>query len=119
MATILVVDDSSFSRKLIRKALGEEHTFLEAGDGLQALSLYAAHHPDVVILDLTMPGMHGLEVLQKLKEVDPQARVIVGTADVQEHSVQEALQRGALCVIPKPFTRESLQKVVRDALGEA
>lgn len=117
MAKILIVDDSSFSRMLIRKALGEEHTFLEADRGEQALELYAREQPDLVILDLTMPGMHGAEVLRRLKAMDAEARVIVGTADIQEQSMQEVLALGALCVVPKPFTRERLQEAVRDALG--
>ena len=118
MARILIIDDSAFSRKIIRRALGETHEYLEAGDGMEGLEQYALHHPDVVILDLTMPGMHGIEVLRQIKAMDPAAKVIVGTADIQKLSVQEALESGAARVVPKPFTAESLQEALHDVLQD-
>ena len=118
MARILIIDDSSFSRKVIRRALGEEHEYYEAADGLQGLEAYALHHPEVVILDLTMPGMHGAEVIRQLRAMDPQVKIIVGTADIQELSLKEALDAGALRVVPKPFTAEALQKAVHDVLEQ-
>ncbi len=116
MARVLIVDDSAFSRKIIRRALGEEHEYFEAADGLSGLEQYTLHRPDVVILDLTMPGMHGIEVIRQLKALDPKAKIIVGTADIQKLSVEEALSAGAARVVPKPFSAEALQEALRDVL---
>ena len=116
MARVLIVDDSAFSRKIIRRALGEEHEYLEAADGMEGLEKYALHHQDVVILDLTMPGLHGIEVIRRLKGLDPKAKIIVGTADIQKLSVQEALEAGADRVVPKPFSIEALQEALQDVL---
>jgi len=116
MARVLIIDDSAFSRKIIRRALGQEHEYLEAADGMEGLELYALHRPDVVVLDLTMPGMHGIEVIRQLKALDPRAKIIVGTADIQKLSVEEALATGAARVVPKPFSAEALQEALRDVL---
>lgn len=117
MARVLIIDDSAFSRKIIRRALGEGHEYLEAADGMEGIERYALHRPDVVMLDLTMPGMNGIEVIRQLKALDPQAKIIVGTADIQKLSVEEALAAGAMRVIPKPFSAEALQEALRDALS--
>src|SRR5215207_1723736 len=84
VATILVVDDSGYARRLLRQTLEPHgHTVLEAGSGMAGLEAYAVHAPDLVLLDLTMEDMGGLEVLTRVREIDPRARVIVVSADIQ------------------------------------
>jgi len=120
MARILMVDDSGVSRRMLRKALGPgEHEILEAQDGMSALEQYGLQQPDLVLLDLTMPGIHGLEVLDKLIELDPQARVIIATADIQRSTRTLAEEGGALGFVTKPFVAEQVQDEVNRVLNEA
>lgn len=120
MKKILLIDDSGLSRTLFKRALGDEgYAFLEAVDGMSGLELYFLEKPDLVILDLTMPGINGLDVLARLREMDPQARVVIGTADVQDFSRLEAERLGAVDFILKPFNARNVQAVVSNALAKA
>ena len=86
-AKVLLVDDSGLARRSTRRLLEQAgYDVVEAEDGLSALERFAVDKPDVVLLDLVMKGMYGLDVLEKLREIDPAARVIVVSADVQTSS---------------------------------
>jgi len=115
---LLLVDDSALARRSMRSIL-ESNGFdvVEAEDGMVALERYFLEKPDVVMLDLVMRGMYGLDVLTKLRELDPSARVIVVTADVQESSQQLVTAAGASGFITKPIDRERVLHVVRQVLG--
>ena len=118
MATILVVDDSSMSRKSLRRILETAgHQVIEAEDGIAALERYFIDKPDVVLLDLTMSGMYGLDVLSKLLEMDPGARVIVATADIQSSTRGMVERAGARVFINKPFVVDQVLNAVGTALG--
>src|SRR5678815_4031955 len=81
---ILIVDDSSLSRRTLRRILETaEYEIVEADDGMVALETYFLEKPSLVLLDLVMKGMYGLDVLVKLREMDQQARVVVASADIQ------------------------------------
>lgn len=116
---ILLIDDSSLSRNLLKRALGSEHQFVEANDGMRGLELYYIEHPELVILDLTMPGVNGMDILQQLRQIDPKARVIIGTADIQEYSRQRANELGASAYLNKPFTQDAVREVVRRVIEES
>lgn len=117
MAKILVVDDSSLSRRTLRRVLeGLGHEVLEATEGLSGLESYFVHRPQLVILDLIMEGMTGIDMLVQLKQMDPSARVVVVTADIQD-STREMVERiGAVGFVNKPVDGESLQEALRFAL---
>jgi two-component system chemotaxis response regulator CheY len=115
---ILIIDDSNMSRQLFKKALGEEHEYIEVADGMSGLERYFLEKPDLVVLDLTMPGMDGMEVLNQLKKIDPNVRVIVGTADVQDASRLEAEKLGAAGFVLKPFTPEDVKQAVNEAMSK-
>src|SRR5690348_11782244 len=86
-AKILIVDDSALTRRSLRQILETaDCEVVEAENGLDALERYFLDKPDVVMLDLVMRGMYGLEVLQKLRELDPRARIVVVSADIQTSS---------------------------------
>ena len=112
---LLLVDDSGLARRGLR-AIFEPAGFevVEAEDGMTALERYFLERPDVVILDLVMKGRYGLEVLTKLRELDPLARVIVVSADVQHSSQQLAQAAGAEAFINKPVDPERVLSLVRD-----
>ena len=118
MAKILIVDDSSFSRRTLRKFLEEAgHQVVEAEDGMAAIEQYFLDQPDLVFLDMNMRGMHGLDVLTKLRELDPAVAVVVATADVQSATRQLAAAGGAKAFLPKPFTADTVQAMVSSVLA--
>ena len=119
MKKILVVDDSAMSRRIMRTILETQGMeVVEAGDGIVALERYFLEKPDVVMLDLVMTGMYGLDVLGKLREMDPRAAVVVATADIQTSTREMAREAGASTVITKPFVAEDLVAAVKFALEE-
>jgi two-component system chemotaxis response regulator CheY len=117
MAKLLVVDDSQLSRRLLKSILtGAGHEVLEEEDGLSAIERYAADSPDAVFLDMTMKGMHGLEVLAKIRELDPTAKVIIGTADIQASTRTLTTEGGAKAFLEKPFSPEKVLAVLEKVL---
>jgi two-component system, chemotaxis family, chemotaxis protein CheY len=115
---ILMIDDSNLSRNIVKRSLGDQYTYIEAQDGITGIEKFYLEKPDLMILDLTMPGMHGLEVLAQLKSIDPDVRVVIGTADVQDFSRNQAEELGAAAYLLKPYTPESIQLAVRTALNQ-
>lgn len=120
-AKILVVDDSSLARRTVRQLLEEMgHTVEEAADGAQALERYFLNQHDMIVLDMVMEGMYGLEVLMKFKQLNPNVRVLVVTADIQESTKAETRAAGASALINKPIVREDFARAVNSVLkGEA
>src|SRR5215208_3952557 len=117
MATIMIVDDSNFTRRTHRRILeADGHAVIEASTGMAAIEGFFVHHPDLVLLDLTMEDMGGIEVLEKLRELDANARVIVVSADVQRSTAKIVADSGALRFLGKPVSPEALVQAVREAL---
>lgn len=106
---VLVVDDSGLARRSLRQILEPAgYEVVEAEDGLIALERYSLERPDIVLLDLVMKGMYGLEVLTKLRQLDPEARVLVVSADVQVSSQVLVAEAGAKGFVNKPFDRDQI-----------
>jgi two-component system chemotaxis response regulator CheY len=120
MSKILIVDDSRLSRRILKSMLEPAgHQILEAEDGIVALERYFIDKPDLVLLDLTMEGMYGLDVLVKLRELDPHARVIVATADIQSQTHSIAEKAGAVGYLGKPFVERQVVETVKAVLEGA
>jgi two-component system chemotaxis response regulator CheY len=118
-ATILVVDDSGLARRTMRRILeGGGYAVVEAEDGLSALERYYVDKPDLVILDLVMRGMYGLDVLAKLREMNADAKVIVVSADIQTSSRDMVAAGGAASFLNKPARAEEVLAAVEQALSE-
>ena len=116
---VLIVDDATFMRMMIKNCLlkaGYENLY-EAGDGRQAFEIFQQEHPDLVIMDITMPNMDGLEALKAIKDADPNAKVVMCSAMGQEAMVVQAIQLGALDFIVKPFRPERILKTATKILG--
>ena len=112
-AKILVVDDSGLARRLIRKILEElGYEVEDVSDGAQALERYLLNHHDAVILDLLMHGMYGVDVLLKLKELNPKLPVIIASADIQKTTREQVKEGGAAAMVNKPVTKEQLAEVL-------
>ena len=117
---ILVVDDSGLARRRARTILeGAGFEVLEAEDGIAALESYFVAKPDLVLLDLVMKGMYGLDVLSKLRELDPAVKVIVVSADVQTSSHDLVADAGASGFVVKPFEADEIVAKVTSTLSEA
>jgi two-component system chemotaxis response regulator CheY len=118
MAKLLVVDDSALSRRITRRILEEAgHAVAEAAEGMTALERYALDRPDVVLLDVTMAEMDGFEVLRQLRTMDPTARVVMATADVQASSRALAEAGGAVGFVCKPLAADAVLRAVDAALA--
>lgn len=117
MSKVLIVDDSGLARRGTRRIL-ESAGFdvVEAEDGLSALEKYFIEKPEVVVLDLVMKGMYGLDVLAKLRQMDPSARVIVVSADIQTSSRELVTAGGAAAFLTKPIDAPGLVGAVHAAL---
>jgi two-component system, chemotaxis family, chemotaxis protein CheY len=110
---ILVVDDSALARRMTRKILEElGHEVEEVTDGAQALEQYVLHQHDLVVLDMVMHGMYGLEVLQKLKQLNPKLPVVIVTADIQRSTRDQVIEAGATAMVNKPVSREELAELL-------
>jgi two-component system chemotaxis response regulator CheY len=117
-AKIMIVDDSGMSRRTLRRILEPSgYDIVEADDGMMALELYYVAKPDLVLLDLVMKGMYGLDVLAKLREMDPDARIIIASADIQSSTRSMGAEAGAQNFVTKPFIREEVLIAVEQALG--
>jgi two-component system chemotaxis response regulator CheY len=116
---VLVVDDSALSRRALRQILEPAgYAVEEAEDGLIALELYSLDRPDVVLLDLVMKGMYGLDVLIQLRELDADAKVVVVSADIQTSSHTLVEEAGAKAFVNKPFDKADILKAMTSVLQE-
>ncbi len=119
MAKILVVDDAAFMRKVIRDTLTKNgYTDIhEAVDGADAVEKYNELQPNLVLMDITMPNMDGLEALKAIRAKDGNANVVMCSAMGQEAMVVEAVQAGTKDFIVKPFKEDRLLKTVSSIIG--
>jgi len=118
MAKIMIVDDSAYARRVHRAMLETSgHSVIEAATGIGAIEMFSLERPDIVILDLSMADLGGLEVLKTLRELDEQARVIVVSADVQRSTEQSVKAAGAERFLAKPANAEQLAAAISDVLG--
>ncbi len=116
---ILLVDDAAFMRKMIKDTLvknGYTEVF-EAVDGADAVEKFGEIGPDLVVMDITMPNMDGLEALKAIRAKDGSANVVMCSAMGQETMVIEAIQSGAKDFIVKPFKPDRVLKTVTSILG--
>jgi two-component system chemotaxis response regulator CheY len=115
---VLIVDDLAFIKIVLRDII-EKSGFRvvgEASNGEQAIVLYQDLRPDVVLMDITMPGMDGLTALKRIREIDPAARVIICSALGQQRLIVQAIQLGAKDFIVKPFQPERVVSALKKAL---
>lgn len=116
---IMLVDDAAFMRMTIKNALTKAgyDNIIEASDGQIAVETYQNEHPDLVIMDITMPNMDGIQALQAIKTLDPEARVVMCSAMGQEGMVVEAIKLGAKDFIVKPFKQDRILQTVEKIIG--
>jgi two-component system chemotaxis response regulator CheY len=120
---MLVVDDSPVTRKMVRRALGlcglEVGDVYEAADGAEALDKLNAHHFDLVLADINMPVMNGIELVERMSK-DPElcsVPVVIVATPMSQDRVEFVLDKGARAYLAKPFRPEALRDVVVQILG--
>jgi two-component system, chemotaxis family, chemotaxis protein CheY len=119
-ARVLIVDDLSFIKLLIRDTLEKTGFDVvgEASNGLEAIELYKKLHPDVVLMDITMPRMDGIQALQEIIKVDKNAKVIMCSALGQQKLIIQSIQYGAKDFIVKPFKQERIVGAIKKVLNQ-
>lgn len=120
MARVLIVDDAAYFRMRMKQMLESYgHKVVgEATDGTKAVLMYSQLKPDLVTMDISMPGTNGIVGVKGIIEKDPEAVIIMVSAMGQKNHVLEALKCGAKHFILKPFEKELLDEVVRKVLNE-
>jgi len=117
MPTILIIDDSSFQRTIIKKTLKKDnYTCIEADNGRLGLEMAERESPDVIIVDLLMPDLDGIEFLKAIREKSITIPVIVLTSDIQDTTRDLCLKLGARSFLNKPLRQEELVPAIRKVL---
>jgi two-component system chemotaxis response regulator CheY len=122
--TILLTDDEAHIRKFIGLVLRQfdNPTILEASNGAEAVALYQQHQPDMVLLDVNMPVLDGVQALGQIQQLDPNAVVVMLTSLANRHTVEECQRLGAVDYIRKDTPREELtakfERIMADCFGE-
>jgi CheY-like chemotaxis protein len=117
VARILVIDDNPAVVDIVVACLGEEgYTVLSALTSDEGLQLVTLFQPDLVLLDVALPGLNGIEVLKQIRAINPAISVIMVTGNTDPQLAREALELGAIACVDKPFDLISLRRVVATAL---
>ena len=119
MKTILIVDDSAFTRSIhiqIIEALG--HQPIEARSGAEAVKIFEEKHPDLVIMDLLMPDMDGLDAIGQILAIDPKAKTIICSTDKQKARQDDARKAGVIAFLTKPIDADQLNSILSNLLTD-
>lgn len=115
---VLIVDDQNGIRILLMEVFSSEgYTTFQAANGRTALEIVEKHTPDLVLLDMKIPGMDGLEILKHIKEMNPSIKVIMMTAYGELDMIKEATELGALMHFTKPFDIDEMRVAVNMQLS--
>ena len=118
MGTVLIVDDSRTSRKILESILTEGGLTVigQAENGSIGVEQYMSLNPDIVTMDITMPIMDGVEALRRIKEYDPNAKVVMVTAAGQKNKIIDALKLGVDDFLTKPYEAEEIVATIKKIL---
>ena len=119
-STVMLVDDHALLRTGVANIINQEpdlRVVAEAGNGVEAISAYEQHHPDVTLLDLRMPVMEGVEAVRQIRARDPHARVIILTTYDTDDEISRALKAGAKAYVLKDISADQLVACIRDVLA--
>jgi two-component system chemotaxis response regulator CheY len=111
--TVMVIEDDAFSRKLVGKALPETYALVLSDGGDNTLPLYVTQAPDVLFLDINLPDVNGFELLARLREIDPDAYIVMLSGNGDRANIMRAVEMGAKGFVGKPFTRLKLEESIQ------
>jgi two-component system chemotaxis response regulator CheY len=116
---VLIVDDAAFMRMMIKDILSKNgyEVVGEACDGAQAVEKYKELTPDLVTMDITMPEMDGITALKEIKQLNPDAKIIMCSAMGQQAMVIDAIKAGAKDFIVKPFQADRVLEAIKKTIG--
>lgn len=120
MAKIMVVEDSNLMISVIKNFIQKERQdveIIEAKNGEEAIAKYDTEHPDLVFMDIKMPGMDGITALEKIREKDPAAKVVMCTSLKEQEQEERAKAAGAKGYIVKPFSSQDIINALKENLG--
>ncbi|MCC6353891.1 MAG: response regulator [Verrucomicrobiae bacterium] len=117
---LLIVDDSSVVRRAIQRHLetGRVTEVLEARNGLEAVSMFTMHRPDIVTMDITMPEMDGIRAVEELVKIRPDVRILIVSAMADKHTAIQAVRKGAKGFLLKPFNPTELNEAIEEILTD-
>ncbi len=118
MAKIMIIDDSLVARMSLKSCIPKDsgHEIKEGSDGSAAIALYQTFKPDLTFMDLTMPGMDGMAALAEIRRLDPTAKVIILTADIQTRTIERVMELGAFGLLKKPPVKEAVRAELEKTL---
>ncbi|ADL68956.1 MULTISPECIES: response regulator [Thermoanaerobacterium] len=118
MSKIMIVDDAAFMRMMIKDIITKNNlgSVIEAEDGSVAVEKYNQEKPDLVLMDITMPEMDGIQAVRQIVKKDPNAKIVMCSAMGQQAMVIEAIQAGAKDFIVKPFQPDRVIEAVKKML---
>ena len=111
----LVADDSKLARRVLKKSLCEfvdENDVVEACNGLEALKILLQEKLEIIFLDLTMPVMDGYEAIPKMLDINPDVKIVVVSADIQEKAKEKVLSLGAVMHVAKPINPTKMEEIL-------
>ncbi|RQG99143.1 response regulator transcription factor [Natrarchaeobius oligotrophus] len=115
---VLIVDTSEATREVLREAISEEFRVVaEAADGAEAIEIAETTHVDVVVMDLAMPGVDGIEATATITELHPDVSVVFCTNATQRETMRSAIEAGGDGYVTKPFENSTIQDAIRDAIS--
>ena len=118
-ATVMIVDDAIFMRSILRGIMKDKGftVIAEAASGIEAMKNLRTCTPDIITLDIILPDANGLDLLESILEICPQAKIVVCSSIGQEQIVKKALDHGAKAFIQKPFTPEKVIEVLQSLVA--
>ena len=119
MKKILIVDDSGFTRNIHKQIITSQgYEVVEAGSGTEGVEMFSQEKPDLVMIDLLMPDMDGMEAVGKMLEIDPAAKTVVCSTDKQKARQEEAKEIGVLAFLTKPVNSEKIAETLDQLLAD-
>ncbi len=115
---ILICDDSEGVRESLKLILEDEYTLAFANDGFEAIVAVKKESPDLVLMDIKMPGLNGIEAIKEIHKFNPKTKIICVSGYQYTESARQALQQGAADYIVKPFEEKEIKEVVKKVLGK-
>ncbi|HPA16641.1 MAG TPA: response regulator [Verrucomicrobiae bacterium] len=117
---LLIVDDSSVVRRAIQRHIddGRVSEIIEARNGVEAVTMFTVHRPDLVTMDITMPEMDGIRAVEELVKLRPDVRILIVSAMADKHTAIQAVRKGAKGFLLKPFNSVELNEALEEILTD-